>query len=73
MDPSTGTWDEQLITDVFWPKDAEVILMIPTDDESVDWPAWHYDPKRGFSVKSAYKLQFSYGISVKGMMLLHQM
>ena len=56
MDPSTGTWDEQLITDVFWPKDAEVILMIPTDDESVDWPAWHYDPKRVFSVKSAYKL-----------------
>ena len=49
------TWDEQLITDVFWPKDAEVILMIPTDDESVDWPARHYDPKGVFSVKSAYK------------------
>jgi len=56
MDPSTGTWDESLITDIFWPEDAEAILMIPTDHEAVDWPAWHYDSKGVFSVKSAYKL-----------------
>jgi len=56
MDPSTGTWDESLITDVFWPEDAEAILMIPTDYEAVEWPAWHYDSKGVFSVKSAYKL-----------------
>ncbi|OQU93325.1 hypothetical protein SORBI_3001G521001 [Sorghum bicolor] len=56
INPSTGTWDENLISDVFWPEDAEAILMIPTDYEAVDWPAWHYDSKGVFSVKSAYKL-----------------
>jgi len=30
--------------------------MIPTDYEAVDRPAWHYDSKGVFSVKSAYKL-----------------
>ena len=56
IDPATGTWDEQLVMDTFWPEDAEVILTIPTDSEMVDWPAWHYDKAGVFSVKSAYKL-----------------
>ena len=37
IDPATGTWDEQLVMDTFWPEDAEVILTIPTDSEMVDW------------------------------------
>jgi hypothetical protein len=45
-----------LVTDVFWPEDAEAILMIPTNEDFEDWPAWFYDSKRIFSVKSAYKL-----------------
>jgi len=56
IDPVTGTWDEQLVTDTFWPEDANVILTIPTDVETTDWPAWHFDCTGNFSVKSAYKL-----------------
>lgn len=56
IDPITGTWDEQLVMDTFWPEDANVILTIPNDFDMSDWPAWHYDPMGRFSVKSAYKL-----------------
>ena len=56
IDPSTGDWDEQLVTDTFWPEDASVILTIPIDVDMVDWLAWHFDPMGKFSVKSAYKL-----------------
>jgi hypothetical protein len=31
-------------------------LTIPTNGDLNDWPAWHFDPKGNFSVKSAYKL-----------------
>jgi len=56
IDPATGTWDELLIRDTFWPEDAEVILTIPTNEDFKDMPAWHFDSKGIFSVKSAYKL-----------------
>lgn len=56
MSPITRTWDEQLVNDTFCPRDAEIILAMPTDGESDDWPAWHFDPKGIFSVKSAYKV-----------------
>uniref|UniRef100_A0A0D9VSV7 RNase H type-1 domain-containing protein n=1 Tax=Leersia perrieri TaxID=77586 RepID=A0A0D9VSV7_9ORYZ len=42
--------------DTFWPKDAQVILTIQTNEDINDWSAWHYDPKGLFSVKSTYKL-----------------
>jgi hypothetical protein len=42
--------------DLFWPKDAAEILRIPIDEQMEDWPAWHFDAKGLFSVKSAYKL-----------------
>jgi hypothetical protein len=56
IDPITRTWDEQLVTDVFWPEDAEAVLMIPTNDDYEDWPAWFYDSKGVFSIKLAYKI-----------------
>ena len=56
IDPSTGDWDEQLVTNTFWAEDASVILTIPIDVDMVDWPVWHFDPMGKFSVKSAYKL-----------------
>ncbi|WVZ60116.1 hypothetical protein U9M48_010177 [Paspalum notatum var. saurae] len=56
IDPGTGRWDEQLVRDTFWEEDAEVILSIPIDADLDDFPAWHFDPKGIFSVKSAYKL-----------------
>ena len=56
IDPGTGTWDEKLVLDTFWPEDAQIILNIPTAEGMNDWPAWHYDSMGKFSVKSAYKL-----------------
>jgi len=56
INPITGGWDVQLVHDTFWPEDANEILRIPIDDRMEDWPAWHFDSKGLFSVKSAYKL-----------------
>ena len=54
IDPITGTWDHQLVKDLFWEEDAINILAIPVRQNSDDIIAWHYDPKGIFSVKSAY-------------------
>ncbi|WVZ50515.1 hypothetical protein U9M48_001761 [Paspalum notatum var. saurae] len=55
IDPVSGRWDVQLVRDTFCLDDAEVILTIPINEASEDWPAWHFDVKGIFSVKSAYK------------------
>jgi hypothetical protein len=56
MDPINGGWDEQLVRDTFWMEDAEAILSIPIGEGVPDRPAWHFDSKGLFSVKSAYKV-----------------
>jgi hypothetical protein len=43
----------------FWPEDANVILNIHIDADMLDWPAWRFDLKGNFSVKSAYKVENS--------------
>jgi hypothetical protein len=53
MDPTTGTWDETLVRDIFCDQDAHVILSIPIFEDSDDQWAWHFDEKGLFSVKSA--------------------
>lgn len=55
--PISGTWDEQLVKDIFCAEDAQRILRIPLRDGVDDFIAWHYDSKGNHSVKSAYKLQ----------------
>lgn len=54
MDPATGSQDVQLIKEIFWEEDVELILAMPTWPDHEDIVAWHYDPKGQFSVKSAY-------------------
>lgn len=56
IDPVTGMWDEQLVRDLFWAEDAELIPALPIREDMEDIWAWHYDTKGQFSVKSAYKL-----------------
>jgi hypothetical protein len=56
ISPVTGSWDEQLVRDTFWEVDATVILKIPIGDDFEDFPAWHYDEKEIFLVKTAYHL-----------------
>ena len=56
INPVTGEWDEQLVRETFWPEDANDILRIPIAENLEDWPAWYFDTKGLFSVKSAYKV-----------------
>uniref|UniRef100_A0A8I6Z5L8 RNase H type-1 domain-containing protein n=1 Tax=Hordeum vulgare subsp. vulgare TaxID=112509 RepID=A0A8I6Z5L8_HORVV len=35
MDPYTSTWDEQLVTSIFWAPDAQLIMTIPIQEEVV--------------------------------------
>jgi hypothetical protein len=56
VNPLTGQWDEELVNQNFWPMDAAVILATPIRPDFEDYPAWHFDKKRMFSVKSAYKV-----------------
>lgn len=54
IDPESGTWDSDLVRDLFWPEDAQNILAIPVHLDREDLVAWHFDKKGVFSVKSAY-------------------
>jgi hypothetical protein len=54
IDPYTGTWDKELVHDIFWEEDVKLSLAIPIKHGEEDTPAWHYDNKGIFSVKSAY-------------------
>ena len=54
IDPNLGTWDRELVNDIFWEEDAKHILSIPIRPDMEDTIAWHFDPKGTFSVKSAY-------------------
>jgi hypothetical protein len=60
INPITGTWDVQLINDIFLQEDAETILTIPLYEGMEDLVAWHPDLKGMFSVKSAYALAIKY-------------
>jgi hypothetical protein len=59
IDPITGDWDKVLVRNTFWDVDASEILKIPIRDDFDDYPAWHFDEKGIFSVKSAYHLCMS--------------
>ena len=55
INPVTGEWDEQLVRETFLSEDANEILRIPIAENLDDWPAWYFDAKGLFFVKSAYK------------------
>jgi hypothetical protein len=59
IDPYTGQWDEELVRQTFWEMDANIILSTPVRQDFEDYPAWFFDTKGVFSVKSAYKLYVS--------------
>ncbi|WVZ81971.1 hypothetical protein U9M48_029294 [Paspalum notatum var. saurae] len=51
-----GTWDEELVKEIFWEEDAELILSLTVHEGMNDIAAWHFDKHGLFSVKSAYKI-----------------
>ena len=56
LDPATGTWDVQLVRDIFSEQDASIILSIPVHAGMENRVAWHFDKRGAFSVISVYKL-----------------
>ena len=57
INPATSSWDEELVRQIFWVEDVDLILSTPVHCEPEDLVAWHYDKRGSFSVKSAYKVQ----------------
>ena len=57
IDPTTGSWDCDLVQQTFWPQDASLILSLPIFEDLEDEWACHFEEKGSFSVKSAYRLQ----------------
>ncbi|XP_019198077.1 PREDICTED: uncharacterized protein LOC109191858 [Ipomoea nil] len=55
MDQHTGTWDQDILTDIFDPEDVERILKIPVSPDYEDLWYWYGDPKGEYSVKSGYR------------------
>ena len=56
IDPNTGSWDRNLVSDCFHPDDVPIILSIPICEHGEDFMAWHFDSKGIFFVKPAYKI-----------------
>jgi hypothetical protein len=56
INPATGQWDVQLVSDVFYEQDVSTILATPLRIDYENFPAWSPDPKGAFTVKSAYKV-----------------
>ena len=56
IDPTSGTWDIQLLRQTFNEEDVQVILQILIQGGAIDTPAWNFDKKGKFSVKSAYQV-----------------
>ncbi|XP_019189514.1 PREDICTED: uncharacterized protein LOC109183941 [Ipomoea nil] len=55
MDQHTGTWDQEILTDIFIPQDVEQILKIPVSPDYEDMWYWYGDPRGEYSVKEGYK------------------
>ncbi|XP_019164365.1 PREDICTED: uncharacterized protein LOC109160532 [Ipomoea nil] len=55
IDQDTGTWDYDLLTDIFEPNDVARILKIPISPDYDDMLYWHGDPKGNYTVKHGYK------------------
>jgi hypothetical protein len=53
INPIIGGWDEELVNQIFWPEDAQIILSLLVHPELEDIVAWFYDKRGLFSIKSA--------------------
>jgi hypothetical protein len=56
LDPVSGSWDEELVSECLWPADAIHVLKILVRHGFEDFWAWRLDNKGQFSMRSAYKL-----------------
>jgi hypothetical protein len=64
----TGSWDEEILRDIFWPVDVQRILQIPLATNMMqDFVSWHLSRNGIFSVKSAYhrEWEFQHGAKLR--------
>ena len=69
IDPVTGSWDEELVSQTFWQVDVTQILVIPLPEfDMSDFVAWNLCKNRRFSVRSAYFAEWhnQYGHKISG-------
>lgn len=60
INPSSNSWQADVIRQAFSPDDATTILGIPLSSKcTVDRLIWEYTPKGHFTVSSAYKVALS--------------
>jgi hypothetical protein len=66
IDPVSGLWDEQLLSEIFNPLDVRRILQIPISQElGEDFVAWHKTRNFCFSVRSAYYSEWEHQFGIK--------
>ena len=69
IDPVTGRWDEELVSQTFWQVDVAQILAIPLPGfDMSDFVAWDLCKNRRFSVRSGYFAEWhnQYGHKISG-------
>jgi hypothetical protein len=52
----SGTWDVDLVRNIFWEDDVVIILALPINQGTTNTLTWHFDNHGRFSIKSAYKV-----------------
>jgi hypothetical protein len=63
IDSESGTWDEEIIRELFWPINVQRILNIPLAPGMMnDFVSWHFTKSGTFSVRSALSGNISMGI-----------
>jgi hypothetical protein len=59
ISPITGSWDEDLLADMFNPVDVTRILQIPINSQGFDdFIAWSYTKHGRYTVRSGYHIQW---------------
>jgi hypothetical protein len=57
IDPTTKTWKEDIVREIFYKPDADEVLQINIPSlNGDDFIAWNYEKNGVFSVRSAYRL-----------------
>jgi hypothetical protein len=61
IDEETDMWDEELLSECFWPIDVQRILNIPLARNRMDdFISWHFTKTGVFSVRSCYYVEWEH-------------
>jgi hypothetical protein len=67
INEDSKSWNERLIEELFYEHDAQAILQIEIPrTETEDPMAWHYEKNGCFTVKSAYRFDFTLKNQARG-------